>query len=727
MVNQDAEAIFIRQQDAFAKFGEMALRSDDLSEILHEACRLVGDALGTDLSKVMELQEDRKTLIMRAGVGWGPGVIGEATVKVETGSSEGYALQTGDPVISPNISSETRFKYAKFIQDAGVKAIANVIVPGRLSDRPYGILQIDSRRPRDFTNADVTFLRGYANLLGAAVDRVRVSFEEHVNAERLSIALESTTDSVILVDSNWNITYLNQHALDLLGIEKHKANSNFWSIFLDKPEGQASKSFHTALTEQKVLVFEDYFPRRRLWLEIRAYPTSGGLSIFFRDISFRRATEKELQIAQDHAVYLSRHDGLTGLPNRAALHDRLETLLTAARPEAGLAVLYLDLDGFKGINDRLGHQVGDDLLKEVAVRLTGCIRGGDIAARIGGDEFAILEKNLDSPDGASVLAKRLVQALGLPYALDGQQFTLSASVGITTAFDNSVDVIKLLKRADLAMYSAKLSGGGTYSFFGNQMTEKENDRQILKQDLRKAIDQQQFELYYQPILDLITEKVVCLEALLRWHHPKRGLISPGDFISIAEESGIILIIGEWVLLAACLEAVKWNDTISLAVNLSPVQFRDSNLVQNVKETLIRTGLAPNRLEFEITESALLLDSDANLFVLHALKEIGVRISMDDFGTGYSSLTYLRSFPFDKIKVDRSFVSDLPDGNGADAIVHAVAVLGRSFNLTTTAEGVETREQLECLRSEGYDQVQGYLFSKPVQSNQLHTMDAVVRF
>ncbi|MFL5222131.1 MAG: EAL domain-containing protein [Microvirga sp.] len=416
--------------------------------------------------------------------------------------------------------------------------------------------------------------------------------------------------------------------------------------------------------------------------------------------------------AEARIEHMARHDALTGLANRVLFREEMEKALVRVARGETVAVLCLDLDHFKSVNDTLGHPVGDGLLKAVTERLLACVRDTDTVARLGGDEFAILQAGLDKPESAAILAQRLIDDVCEPYDIDGHEVVVGASVGIAIAPSDGDHPDQLLKNADMALYRAKSDGRRLYRVFEREMDARLQARRALELDLRKALADGQFELFYQPLIDLRTETISGCEALLRWNHPGRGLVSPAEFIPLAEEIGLIVPLGEWVLREACLEAAKWPRRMKVAVNLSPAQFKRRNLAPAVVRALAASALAANRLELEITESVLLLEDDATVKTLHLLRGLGVRISMDDFGTGYSSLSYLRSFPFDKIKIDRSFVRDLAEKEDCAAIVRAVAGLGASLGITTTAEGVETVEQLALVRAQGCTEAQGYLFSRP---------------
>ncbi len=383
-------------------------------------------------------------------------------------------------------------------------------------------------------------------------------------------------------------------------------------------------------------------------------------------------------------------------------------------------MLCLDLDDFKTVNDTLGHHVGDALLKSVAERLQGCVREADVVARFGGDEFAIMLTSAEDSNEVTALAQRIVEAVHAPFDLSsGHAVNIGISIGISVAPNDGVSLDQLFRNADLALYRAKSEGRGLYRFYEPEMEMRMRARRALELELRKALVNGEFELYYQPLVNLRLNEVSGFEALLRWHHPERGIVSPAEFIPIAEDIGIITSIGEWVLRQACADAKTWPEHSIVAVNLSPSQFKATNLVQVVISAIAAAGLQAHRLELEITESALLHNDEPTRSTLHQLRNLGVRISMDDFGTGYSSLGYLQSFPFDRIKIDRSFIKTLSGGHTSVAILKAIVSLANSMGMTTIAEGVETPEQLEIVRAEGCDEMQGYLFSPAVPAKEIN--------
>jgi diguanylate cyclase (GGDEF)-like protein len=433
---------------------------------------------------------------------------------------------------------------------------------------------------------------------------------------------------------------------------------------------------------------------------------NGGWVTTHEDITERRRAEADL-------AFMARHDALTTLANRTLFQERLTEAIATTRPECECALLCMDLDGFKVVNDTLGHPVGDALLQAVARRLSSVIRDADTLARLGGDEFSIIQVGLESPDRAAVLAERAIAVVAQPFDIEGNRILIGASVGVAIAPADGTSHEALLRSADIALYLAKSDGRGTYRLFEPEMDARVQKRRGLELDLRHALAADAFELHYQPIVDLQSSTVVGFEALIRWNHPVRGLVSPVDFIPIAEDTGLIVPIGTWVVLQACREATAWPANIGVAVNLSAVQFKGGRLLDAVREALNVSGLAPNRLELEITESVLLQNSDDGQALLHQLRGLGVRIALDDFGTGYSSLSYLRSFPFHKIKIDRSFIGDLITNRDSQIIVCAIIGLAGGLGMTVTAEGVETAEQMEMLRDNGCALVQGDLFSRPV--------------
>ena len=440
----------------------------------------------------------------------------------------------------------------------------------------------------------------------------------------------------------------------------------------------------------------------------------GGWIETYEDVTERLQSEAKV-------IYMARHDTLTGLPNRSLFAERVDQALASSGRGESFSLFSLDLDHFMQINDAFGHPLGDALLRAVATRLSSCIREVDTVARLGGDEFAIVQVGLHGPDDATILARRIIETLKVPFEIEGHRVSISVSIGISLAPGDGTSFGKLLKNADVALYKAKADGRDTWRFFEFEMDARLQARRTLEVDLRQAIAARSFEVHYQPLFDFKLNRIGGFEALVRWNHPVRGLISPNEFIPIAEEIGLISGLGEWVLMQACAEAVKWPKGIKVAVNVSPAQFKSGLLAESVIAALRTTGLQANRLELEITESVILANSGATLDVLNKLRDLGVKIAMDDFGTGYSSLSYLRSFPFDKVKIDQSFTRDLDSKADSSVIVGAIIGLCKSLGMRVTAEGVETQAQLDFLFWQGCDDAQGYYFSKPVPATQIQAV------
>ncbi len=450
-------------------------------------------------------------------------------------------------------------------------------------------------------------------------------------------------------------------------------------------------------------------------IAVREQPMpDGGWVATHEDITERRRAEERIN-------FLARHDVLTGLPNRSMLLERMNLARAGAARGLGFAVLFLDLDRFKVVNDTLGHAAGDQLLQEVAKRLRGLVREGDLVARLGGDEFVVLQANAHPPQTAAILAGRIISAIGAPYSILGHEVLIGVSIGIDTAMNEVPAADDLLKNADLALYMSKADGRGTFRFFEPEMDAKVQKRHALERDLRHALERGEFVLHYQAIVDGRSGRALGFEALIRWNHPVRGLVGPHEFISFSEESGLIVPIGEWLLRQACHDAASWPESVHVSVNLSPMQFRSANLVAMVHEALAESGLAAHRLELEITESVLLQSNAHNLAVMHEFRASGIGIVMDDFGVGYSSLSYLRQFPFQRIKIDRGFVIDIAISQEAVSVVRAIVGLCRDLDIKTIAEGVEDADQRAVLLAEGCTDMQGYFFSRPKPAAQLAGM------
>ena len=430
-----------------------------------------------------------------------------------------------------------------------------------------------------------------------------------------------------------------------------------------------------------------------------------------------RQEMRRREASDAEARYLAYHDPLTGLTNRAHFNERLVSALRRIKGDH-VAVLVIDLDRFKEVNDTLGHAAGDILLRTIAERLQGSLRSMDLAGRLGGDEFAVIQSQLEHPQEAAKLAERLINVLSQPYDLNGHEMRCTVSIGIAIGPQDALTDDELLRSADAALYQAKRDGRCTFRFYEPGMNEALRARRVLEQDIRRAIKDDGFSLHYQPVFDLQERRISGYEALLRWQHPTHGNLPPDKFIPLAEETGLILPISDWVLRTACEEAVNWESETKVAVNLSSVQFSQSDVVDSVRRALEASGLPPDRLELEITESLLMNDTEGVLEDLHRLRELGISIAMDDFGTGYSSLAYLWRFPFDKLKIDRSFIADLETNPKVSEIVQTIINLGRTLNLSVTAEGIETPQQVDALADQGCDLGQGFFLGRPLAASDL---------
>jgi diguanylate cyclase (GGDEF)-like protein len=545
--------------------------------------------------------------------------------------------------------------------------------------------------------------------------------EIHRTSSWLDVALDSMSGGFAVWDGDCRLVLANRRLHELFGFAAGELLPGTLimdmiksvigrCILGDVSEGETMAHRMAILSERRLTTFKARMGDGRTLLMVYRPLGDEGWLTTYEDITDRNRAEAEL-------AHMARHDALTGLGNRILFHERVREGLEVGAGTS-LRVLYLDLDHFKGVNDTLGHTVGDALLAQVAVRLLACVRAGDTVVRLGGDEFAVIQIASAATESASSVAARIIEQIRLPYRIDGRAVSIGTSIGISMAPEDGLDADTLLKSADMALYKAKEAGRGSWCFYEGRMGEEALGRHALEADLRQALADGGLEMHYQPLVDVRTGRPRGFEALMRWRHPVKGMIPPLTFIPVAEESGLIVPVGEWGLRQACLDAQTWPDDISVAVNLSPVQFKSPGLLNMVRSILEETGLAPPRLQLEITESVLMQDMDQAREVLHQLRELGVRIAMDDFGTGYACLSYLRNLPFDKIKIDRSFVIDVGHRQDSDAIVKAVTGLASNLGMSSLAEGVETCEQLDYLREQGCDEVQGYLFSKAVPGSEL---------
>jgi len=581
----------------------------------------------------------------------------------------------------------------------------------------YGVLLVGLlfRRNRLLSKAHVTLrefadsLRQKGDELTVANHAVRVANAElSVRNAHFHAALENMSQGLCMVDADQRLIVCNRPFVTMFHLEPATAvPGTALGALAFTP---ALRDEHLRLSEQRRPAAFVYEPagERALAVSHRPLP-DGGWVATYEDVTERRRTEARI-------AYIAHHDELTGLPNRTQYRQRIEEVLALPRgSDEKLSVLLLDLDHFKEVNDSLGHSAGDALLEVVARRLRACTRAADLVARLGGDEFVVIPEYTHSAREASRLAERIVQAIGEPYEIDSKRVLVSVSIGIAVEPAAGASAELLLKYADMALYQAKANGRATWCFYEPEMDQKVQMRRAMSADLADALRLGQLEVHYQPVIDLARRRVAGFEALLRWRHPERGLVPPMQFIPLAEETGLITVIGEWVLRQACLEATTWPDHVRIAVNLSPRQFHGSNVALMVEAVLDQTGLDPGRLELEITESLLLQDGDDVLAALRELRALGVGVVLDDFGTGYASLSYLRKFPFTKLKIDQTFVRGMELRDDCIIIIDAVAAMARRLGMMVTAEGIETEEQLAIVRDAGCNLGQGYLFGRPAPS------------
>ncbi|MDN4986616.1 EAL domain-containing protein [Bradyrhizobium arachidis] len=547
----------------------------------------------------------------------------------------------------------------------------------------------------------------------------QVTYRLSLEKQRLDTAMNTMTQGLLMFDQDERLIVCNRRYIDMyrLSTAVVKPGAHFRDVIQHRADTGSFDgdvdSYCDAILDSVGRIQSNIVETSdgRL-IEIKNQPgAAGGWLATHDDVTERIRADERI-------AHMAHYDALTDLPNRVLMRGHLERRVAELGHGKPFAILYIDVDEFKGVNDSLGHEVGDELLRQVASRLRACVSGNDLVARLGGDEFAIVKAGTCDQAELSVLAERILASLRTPVDCKGQDITTDASIGIAIAPDHGDNLEDLLKRADLAMYAAKTEGRGTFRIFVSEYDARARQRRQLELDLRQALARGEFEVHYQPLVDLSANIVSGCEALLRWRHPERGMVSPADFIPVAEDTGLIGEIGEWVLKQACTEAASWPGDIHIAVNVSPVQFRSKTLALKVASALAESGLAPGRLELEITETVLIRDDEEALTILQQLRELGVRIALDDFGTGYSSLSYLHRFPFDKIKIDRSFISDIGEPADSSPIVQAVVHMAAARHMATTAEGVETEAQREVLRRLGCSQMQGWLFSPAVPAAKL---------
>ncbi len=747
-----------QQQEALNELAQQALAEIDLSELLDKVAGLVVRTLKVDQVEILELLPELNGLKLRAGAGGESAITGQIT-PVTVDSPPDYMLRTSQPVVIDNLSTEHRFAQLDLLQQQGVISSISVLIAHL--DRPFGILSVHSRTQRSFLSDDLAFLKAVASLTSTAIDRHRLETvmtqakaaivraetaeiakqaleTEIVERQRVEAALRESEERYALAASgandglwDWNLrsneVYFSHRWKTMLGYSEAEIGSSphewFDRIHPDDYERVQMEIRHHR--EGLTAHFESEFRLRQkdgsyCWMLSRGLAVRDPAGNLYR-IAGSQTDVTARKLAEDQLLHIALHDELTGLANRALFTDRLDRAIarTNRRQQASFAVLFLDLDRFKVINDSLGHLVGDQLLVATAERLRRCLRSSDTCARLGGDEFAILLEDIQEPDDAITLVERISTELRDSFVLAGQEIFVNASIGLVLDTERYRNKEELLRDADTAMYRSKANGRGRYTVFTPNMHQQAMTLLHLEADLRRAIERQELLLFYQPILALNSQRLTGFEALLRWQHPTRGLLLPADFIPVAEETGLIISIGWWVLREAAAQMQQWqsefdfDSSLTMSVNLSGKQFAQPDLVSRIAAILQETGLEPQRLKLEITESVIMTNADAAAQMMQQLKAIGVQLAMDDFGTGYSSLSYLHRFPIDTLKIDRSFINSADSDLEKLEITRTVIALAWNLGMNVVAEGVETDRQMAQLKLLKCELGQGFLFSHPL--------------
>lgn len=729
-----------RLSTALTELEQEALEATTLLPFLNSVLGRITQVLNVDYAEVLEIEGEYQVLVQHTGADWGDNAT--EPIRIEPGSQSEYLLQSWKPVVIENWETETRFLPLQRLQEHSVISSLSVLIQGH--PQPYGILGAHATVRHHFTADEVLFLQAIAGIIAATRQRLQAAIvhqrltSEITALQRIEVLLRQSEERYALIANasndgiwDWNLetneVYFSSRWKAMLGYQDDEIGTHLddWFDRLHPDDRDLVRQEVTRHCEGLTACFESQYRLLHRdgtyrWMLSRGLAIRSAVGNIHRligsqtDITARKVGEEQLR-------YNALHDGLTGLANRTLFMERLEHAIALAKRHENydFAVVFLDLDRFKVINDSLGHMVGDQLLVTIAHRLKGCLRSSDTCARLGGDEFAIL---LEYPQGSSEairVVERMQQMLKTPFNLNGQEVFANASIGLILSAMNYNQPEDLIRDADTAMYRAKALGRGRYEVFTQEMHEHAVSLLQLEMDLRKAIEHQEFVVFYQPVIELRTGKVTGFEALVRWQHPERGLISPAEFIPVAEETGLILSIGRWVLYESCRQMKQWqqqqptNPPLTISVNISRKQFSQPDLIQQIETILNETGLDPQCLKLEITESAIMEDAGSATNLMQQIKTLGVQLVMDDFGTGYSSLSHLHLFPIDTLKIDPSFVHKADTDLEKVEIIRTVISLAWNLGIDVVAEGIETKRQMSQLKLLKCDLAQGYLFSKPL--------------
>jgi diguanylate cyclase (GGDEF)-like protein/PAS domain S-box-containing protein len=719
------------QQQGVAMLGQWALAGTDLQELLDDAVGLVCQTLRVDLCKVLERVPGDDSFLLRAGVGWKPGLVGRVKLSGHRESQAGYTLLTGKPVFVEDLTLEDRFSGPPLLHEHGVVSGLSVVIQG--PGEAFGVLAAHTRHRRRFTEDDSNFLLAVANVLAASIARERADAALREQERLYRLVADSASDMVVLRDSGGRIRYVSPSCERLLGYtpDEFAALDDGTLVHPDHAASLQDSFAPSALTIRPAPA--TYLIRRQdgayIWFESMATPVLDdhgkvvGIQTTSRDVTERKQAEEALRESMERFNHLAHHDPLTGLPNRVLLRDRLALALAKARRHRHLVgVAFLDLDRFKFVNDTLGHAMGDLLLQEVGHRLAGCVRSDDTVSRLGGDEFALVFSELHDAAGAVHVGNKVLAALKPAFSIQGRELFVTGSIGMSLFPNDGDDVDSLLRTADNAMYRAKEQGRDNLQLYADTMGAAAFERLTLETNLRKALDRGEILVHYQPQVALDPGgRVVAMEALARWSHPDIGLVPPADFIPLAEETGLIIPLGEIILRTACtdcrsLQREGWPE-LAVAVNVSGRQLRQPSFRELVRTVLRDADLAPRHLQLEITENLIMQDVEQAVGALRELRRLGIRLALDDFGTGHSSLGQMKLLTLDAIKIDRTFIRDLGRNRHDEAIVSAIVALARSLECQVIAEGVETEVQLRAVSELGCRMMQGYYFARPMPLEQ----------